>query len=54
MDKKEFLGATVGRELHLAYIEAIRLGFTVEELEDVSRASLAKAYRVMAKVGIEN
>jgi len=54
MDKNEFLEVTVGRSLYLAFDEAIRVGATVAELEEVSRAALAKAYRAMAKVGIEN
>lgn len=54
MDQREYFIITTGREVYEAYVKAIHQGATIADLEEVSRAALAKAYRVMAKVGVEN
>lgn len=54
MDRQEYFSNTTGRALYTVFLDAIRLGATVEDLEPIAKEALAKAYRAMDSAGISN
>jgi hypothetical protein len=54
VDRREYWMAKFGRALYLAYTQAMSEGARVDELEEISRDMLEKAFRVMDEAGISN